>query len=171
MTAARDVARRLVHPWLTLALRLSAGAVLIYASYDKLLDPQAFADAVDDYRILPLALVNLAAVVLPWVELVTGLCLLTGLGAPGAGLVTAALTAVYTGALTSALLRGLAIGCGCFAGGGESLLSWSDVWLRLALLAVGVQITVAARFVEWPLSALNRPARRGPRTAGLTPDA
>ncbi len=125
----------------------------------------------DDYRILPLALVNLTAVVLPWVELVTGLCLLTGLGAPGAGLVTAALAAVYCGALSSALLRGFEIGCGCSPGSGEALLSWSDLWLRLALLAAGAQIAVAARFVEWPLSALSRPAKRGPRTTGLTPDS
>ena len=165
------MARYLVDPRLTLALRLSAGAVLIYASYDKLLGAQAFADAVDDYRILPLALVNLTAVVLPWVELVTGLCLIAGLGTPGAGLVTTALAAVYCGALTSALLRGLDIGCGCFGGGGDALLAWSDLWLRLALLAAGVQIAVAARFVDQPLAALSRRARRGPRATSPTPDA
>jgi putative oxidoreductase len=171
VSAARHVARRLVGPRLTLALRLTAGAVLIYASYDKLLAAQAFADAVDDYRILPLALVNLTAVALPWVELVTGLCLIAGLATPGAGLVTAALAAVYCGALTSALLRGLEIGCGCFAGGEEPLLTWPDLWLRLALLAAGAQIALAARLIDWPLAALLRPARRGPRATGPTPDA
>ncbi len=171
MSVARRAASRLVDPRLTLALRLSAGALLIYASYDKLLGAQAFADAVDDYRILPLALVNLTAVALPWVELVTGLCLIAGLATPGAGLVTAALAAVYCGALTSALLRGLEIGCGCFAAGEGALLTWSDLWLRLALLAAGVQVAAAARFIDRPLAALGGPAGRAPRAAGPPPDA
>lgn len=171
MTVAAGVKRILADPTLTLALRLSAGAVLVYASYDKLLGAQAFADAVDDYRILPLALVNLTAVALPWVELVTGLCLILGLGTPGAGLVTAALGAVYAAALTSALLRGLVIGCGCFGVEGDAPLAWSDLWLRLALLAAGVQIAVAARFVEWPLAALSRRATRWGRATRPTPDA
>jgi len=169
VSAARRVARRLVDPRLTLALRLTAGAVLIYASYDKLLAAQAFADAVDDYRILPLALVNLTAVALPWVELVTGLCLIAGLGTPGAGLVTAALAAVYCGALTSALLRGLEIGCGCFAAGEGALLTWSDLWLRLALLAAGLQVLATARFLDWPLAALSSRASRSRRATGPTP--
>ena len=171
MSAGRDITRRLLDSRLTLALRLAAGVLLIYASYDKLLDPQPFADAVDDYRILPLALVDFTAVVLPWVELVAGLCLITGLGTPGAGLVAAVLAAVYTGALVSALLRGLEIGCGCFAADTGAQLGWSDLWLRLALLAAGVQIAVAARVIDWPLSALRGPARRRRRATGPTPGA
>ena len=171
MSAGRGIARRFSDRRLTLALRLAAGVLLVYASYDKLLDPQPFADAVDDYRILPLALVNLTAVVLPWVELVAGLCLIAGLGTPGAGLVTAVLAAVYTGALSSALLRGLEIGCGCFAAGAGDPLTWSDLWLRLALFAAGVQIAVAARVVDWPLAALSGPARRRRRAADPTPGA
>jgi uncharacterized membrane protein YphA (DoxX/SURF4 family) len=171
VSAERGIAHRLVDPRLGLALRLAAGVLLIYASYDKLLGPQPFADAVDDYRILPLALVDLTAVVLPWVELVTGLCLIAGLGTSGAGLVTAVLAAVYTGALGSALVRGLEIGCGCFATGAGASLSWSDLWLRLALLAAGVQIAVAARHIDWPLAALSRRARRRRRATGPTPDA
>ena len=145
--------------------------MLIYASHDRLLDPQPFADAIDDYRILPLPLVDLTAIVLPWVELVTGLCLVAGLGTPGAGLFTAVLAAVYVGALSSALLRGLEIGCGCFSGGGDQVLAWSDLWLRVALLAAGVQIAGAARFLDWPLAALTPPAMRVRRATGPTRDA
>jgi len=156
---------------IALVLRFAAGAVLVYASRDKLFDPQPFADAIDDYRVLPLALVNLSAIVVPWVELITGLCLIVGLWAPGAGLVTAALAAVYTGALTSALLRGLEIGCGCFAGKGEAPLSFTDLGLRIALFAAGLQIAAAARFVDWPLSTLNRSATRRRRATPTTPGA
>jgi uncharacterized membrane protein YphA (DoxX/SURF4 family) len=156
---------------IALVMRLAAGAVLIYASRDKLLDPQPFADAIDDYRVLPLALVNLSAIVVPWVELITGLCLIVGLWAPGAGLVTAALAAVYTGALASALLRGLEISCGCFGSSGEAPLSFSDLGLRIALLGAGLQIAAAARFVDWPLSLFSRSPTRRRRVTQDPPDA
>jgi hypothetical protein len=138
--------------------------VLLYASYDKLLAPQPFADAIDNYRMLPFALVNLTAIVLPWVELVTGICLLLGVATAGAGVLTAAMAAVFTGALASALARGLEIGCGCF-GGASSTVAWHDIWLRLALFAFGVQIAWAARLVDWPLSLLSR-SSRGRRATG-----
>jgi putative oxidoreductase len=171
VSAEGRLARVLADPRLTLAFRLAAGALLIYASYDKLLDPQPFADAIDDYRILPLALVHLTAVTLPWVELVAGFCLIAGLATSGAGLVTAALAVVYAGALSSALVRGLEIGCGCFAAGSNAPLTWSDLWLRLALLAAGVQIAVTAHAIDWPLCTLNRAARRRLRARGPTPGA
>jgi uncharacterized membrane protein YphA (DoxX/SURF4 family) len=156
--------RALADPRLTLTLRVLAGALLLYASYKKLFDPQPFADAIDNYRILPLALVNITAIVLPWVEFVTGICLLLGLATTGAGVVTAAMAAVFTGALTSALTRGLAIDCGCF-GGSSAVLAWHDLWLRLALLAFGAQIAWGASLVDWPLTLL-RPSSRGRRATG-----
>ena len=168
MNVGGDIGRGLVDRRIAHVLRFAAGALLIVASYDKLLDPQPFADAVDAYRILPLALVNLAAVALPWVELVTGVCLLLGLGTPGAGLVTAALAAVYTVAVTAALLRGLDIGCGCFGRWDAATLSWSDLWLRLALLAAGVQIALAARLLEWPAASLRSRAMRHRRATRPT---
>jgi uncharacterized membrane protein YphA (DoxX/SURF4 family) len=154
-----------------LALRLIAGAILIYASYDKLFDAQSLADAIDDYRILPLALVDLSAIILPWVELVTGLCLIVGVGTTGAGLVTAALAAVYTGAMSSALLRGLEIGCGCFGGESGAPLSWPGLWLRMGLFAAGVQIAVATRALDWPAAALSSRATRSRHARGPTPGA
>jgi uncharacterized membrane protein YphA (DoxX/SURF4 family) len=157
-------ARVLADPRLTFALRVLAGVLLVYASHAKLFDPQPFADAVDDYRILPLALVDFTAIVLPWIEFVTGICLLLGLATAGAGLVTAAMAVVFTGALASALARGLEIGCGCFAGA-SSTVSWHDLWLRLVLLAFGIQIARRGNLVDWPASLL-RPSSRGRRARG-----
>ncbi len=154
---------------LTLALRLVVGTLFVYASYDRVLDPQPLADAIDDYRVLPLALVNLAALTLPWVEMLTGLCLLGGLGVPGAGAVASGLAAIYSIAIASVLVRGLDVGCGCF--GGDAPLAWDDLWLRLGVLAAGCQIALTAPNVDWPLTAITRRASRrrgarGPRPAG-----
>ena len=52
---------------------------------------------------------------LPWLELLLGLYLLVGLFTQISAAVALTLLAVFTAALTSALLRGLPLeGCGCF---------------------------------------------------------
>ena len=45
--------------------RIVLGAVFIAASYNKILDPEAFAVAIFRYQILPGVLINLAALALP----------------------------------------------------------------------------------------------------------
>ncbi len=114
--------------------------------------------------------VNVVALTLPWVELLTGLCLVLGIGTPGAGLVASALAGTYMIAMASALGRGLDIGCGCFGAAGE-VLAWHDLWLRAAICLAGVQIAASARLVDWPLGALRPPASDRPAARGPTPTA
>jgi len=64
--------------WLILIARLFLGRVFIYASVDKIFHPDDIARAVYNYQILPDGLINLTALVLPWLELLLGICLLTG---------------------------------------------------------------------------------------------
>jgi uncharacterized membrane protein YphA (DoxX/SURF4 family) len=94
--------------------RLFLGGIFVYASYDKILHPLPFAEIVYNYQILPGVLVNLAALVLPWTELLVGLCLILGLWLPGAVLVCNLLVLVFFGTLIFNLARGLDIDCGCF---------------------------------------------------------
>jgi len=110
---------------LALAARLVLGGVFIYASLDKILHPAAFAQAVFNYQILPAQLVNLMALVLPWVELIIGLLLLSGIWLPGAVLGVNLLMVIFLSALVFNTARGLNISCGCFSTGTTSSgLSW-----------------------------------------------
>ncbi|MFO8048397.1 MAG: MauE/DoxX family redox-associated membrane protein [Desulfosudaceae bacterium] len=95
--------------------RVIMGAVFLYASYDKILHPGAFAEAVYNYQILPDAAVNAVALVLPWIELVIGLCLVAGVWLPGSVLLAVLLMTVFTAALVFNRIRGLDIHCGCFS--------------------------------------------------------
>ena len=63
---------------ITLALRLVLGGIFIYASLDKIVHPRAFAEIIYNYQILPGSLINLSAVILPWLELFLGLLLISG---------------------------------------------------------------------------------------------
>lgn len=94
--------------------RIVLGITFVYASIHKILDPAAFAAAVYNYQILPGSLVNLTALVLPWLELIAGAMLILNVWMPGAVTVVTGLLAVFSGALVFNMARGLDIGCGCF---------------------------------------------------------
>ena len=98
----------------SLGARTILGIVFIYASIDKVLHPEAFARAVYNYQILPDFLINLAAIILPWLELILGLFLIIGLFREGSACVASLLLVVFFGAIVFNLARGLDIHCGCF---------------------------------------------------------
>ena len=102
---------------LALCARLILGAVFIYASIDKILHPAAFAKAIYNYQILPDTLINLTAVMLPWLELILGLFLIIGLFREGTACMVTVLMLVFLGAMIFNLARGLDIHCGCFSAG------------------------------------------------------
>ena len=98
-----------------LAARLILGGVFVFASIDKILHPAAFAEAVYNYQILPDNLINLTAIVLPWLELVLGSLLIIGVWLPGSVLVSNLLLLTFIGVLIYNTSRGLDIHCGCFS--------------------------------------------------------
>ena len=65
-------------------MRLLLGGIFVWASIYKILDPTAFAGVINNYQLLPDALINGFAVTLPWLELVLGVFLIFGLWLPGA---------------------------------------------------------------------------------------
>ena len=98
-----------------LCSRLILGAVFIYASIDKIFHPAAFAKAIYNYQILPDFLINLTAIVLPWLELVLGILLIVGLFREGSVCIVTSLLLVFFGMMVFNLARGLDIYCGCFS--------------------------------------------------------
>jgi uncharacterized membrane protein YphA (DoxX/SURF4 family) len=121
--------------------RLLLGGVFAYASLDKILHPYEFAEVVYNYQILPDGLVNLTAILLPWVELCVGLFLILGFFLRGAVFTCNMLLALFFVALAFNLARGLDIECGCFtasaapsSGGSMMLYLLRDAFL----LAMGL---------------------------------
>ena len=98
-----------------LVARLILGGVFIYASMDKIIHPAAFAEAVFNYQILPSQLINLTALILPWLELIMGVMLLSGIWTSGAVLGVNLLMITFLGALIFNAARGMNISCGCFS--------------------------------------------------------
>jgi putative oxidoreductase len=113
--AHRSTLRRAIaHPAFVIFLRLFLGGILLYAGGVKLIDMSGMADAIEKYRILPRFLVNIAAIVMPAVEVVSGACLIAGVWMDGALLIVTGLFVLFIAAVESAILRELNIECGCF---------------------------------------------------------
>lgn len=95
--------------------RLILGVIFVYASYDKILHPKAFAEVIYNYQILPDGFINVTAIFLPWLEMLMGIFLITGFWMPGTVIWCNTLLVVYIGALCFNLARGLDVDCGCFS--------------------------------------------------------
>ena len=128
------------HALLALAARLYLGAIFVLASWHKIADPGAFAVDIATYQILPLALINPMAIVLPWVEMAAGLMLIAGFRTRAAALLVGGMMLMFTVAIAVAVGKGLDMSCGCFAsqGASEDPISWRTIvrdagWLCLAL--------------------------------------
>ena len=99
---------------LGIVARIALGAIFLIAAWGKIVDPAALAKIIHNYRILPDIFINLAALILPWVEVVLGVCLVTGFASRGASLLVTLLLVVFIAAMTYAYLKGYNTQCGCF---------------------------------------------------------
>jgi uncharacterized membrane protein YphA (DoxX/SURF4 family) len=138
------------HDVLLLVLSLLVGGVFVYASLDKIAHPTEFGRIVYHYRLVgpsryvgPLP-ANLLAVTLPWVEVVTGLCLVTSFWRREAAILAAALLLVFVVAVGFALAQGIDIeNCGCFTVTGAGRAAGAR------LIAGDLLLLAAAAYVAW----------------------
>lgn len=95
-------------------LRIVLGFVFIFASIDKIINPQAFSDLIDNYHVTPMEINNIAALIIPFLEIVIGLCLIFGVFIEGAAAISILLLIWFIVILSQALVRGIDLHCGCF---------------------------------------------------------
>jgi len=101
-------------PWLAIRVQLALGVFFVAAALPKIVDPPSFAHMVYNYRIMPGGVVNLMALVMPWIELLCGLALILGIWQGTARSIIGALLITFVLAIAINLARGNAIDCGCF---------------------------------------------------------
>jgi putative oxidoreductase len=136
------------HPYVAFVFRLALGAVFLWAGVSKAADPHLFGLEIARYRMVPQELINLMAILLPWIEIVAGLALVVGVWPRASALVCAGLMLMFIGALVSALKRGLDIECGCFgAGASASHISQATLWRDALWLFWALHVTLYDRGV------------------------
>ena len=133
-----------IHRYIACALRLYIAFVFISACLHKIANPYAFAVDIATYQFLPLIFINLLAIVLPYVELGSGVMLAIGYKPRAAALMTSGMMVMFMIALTFALVNDLNISCGCFASGAAAAsdpispltMLRDSIWLLMSLYIV-----------------------------------
>ncbi len=142
---------------LLLAFRVVLAAVFIYAALQKVGKPLLFADEIGMYGIVgPGSLLYLIAIVLPWIEMLCGLALFTGIFIRGAALILAAMNLVFivvisyrtVGIMTAdgTPLRQIYFDCGCGFG---PTYAWKKLIgdTLLLVFSVAVLFSPSYRFI------------------------
>ena len=117
------VKRILLHPSMIWSCRLFVAAVLLYAAVQKIWMPLEFARLIKEYHLLPDQILNLVAVILPWIEMICGLCFLSGLWLMGAAALLSGMNIIFMSAIayrawlimskTGVDFFNLSFDCGC----------------------------------------------------------
>lgn len=123
--------------YLSLIFRYAVGIYFIYYSLSKIQFPAQFADNVANYRLMPYWTINSIAVILPWLELITGLFLLLGLYTRAAATFIALMLVSFNIAIGINVVVGAPITCGCTDTVGEPVSWWKVTkntgWLLITL--------------------------------------
>ena len=139
----------LSNKYLLIAFRIIVGGVFVYASLNKLMNQEEFAKAIYNYKFLPSALINIFAIVLPYVELIAGLFLIAGIYVRGSSFLILLMLIIFIIALAQAYLRGLDINCACFSL--ENPEQKSDIFTRIIedilLLAATIIIYIKSKTI------------------------
>ncbi len=120
--------------WIQSVLRCAIGGVFIYASIDKTIHPDRLAEIIIGYQILPISLVNISAIWLPYLEFLVGVLCLSGIWLRASSFLLTGLSILYLGAIFYTLSRGIPLVCGCFSVNSQSFKTWGSLWQESLLL-------------------------------------
>lgn len=99
---------------------IGVGIAFLWAGVVKLLDPPAFLSAILTYEVFSYKLSAVASLVVPYLEVCIGICLVFRVLKGGARLLATGLLLVFIALLTQAAVRGLDVDCGCFGSSATS---------------------------------------------------
>ncbi|MDB6138925.1 MAG: hypothetical protein JWO94_1997 [Verrucomicrobiaceae bacterium] len=131
---------KVMQTWFRRLAALFFGGVFVYAGVLKLRDPLLFQKDIESFDLLGDPWTAMIADFLPWMELLAGLAVITGLRRSGGLLLLNLSLVVFLGAVGSAWQRGLNIDCGCF-GGAAVTPGYLELCIRDGLLlALGLAL-------------------------------
>jgi uncharacterized membrane protein YphA (DoxX/SURF4 family) len=114
------------HKYLLLIFRLIVGGAFFAAGLLKVGDPLEFAQNIKNFRAVSYELSFLAALILPWVEILCGALLITGILRQPSALLVSGLLVGFIILVGVTIARGIDTDCGCFGS-----LSHKADWLLL----------------------------------------
>lgn len=142
MTALASIMRS---PLLVRSCRVLVGLIMLAAALSKIGDAGSFARQIGHYDVVPIGLIHLLAITLPWVELLAGLALVLGVHARSGAWLALAMVVVFTVMVAQAMARGLDIECGCFGTADATKVGTGKLIESFAIMATGVVASLRRR--------------------------
>lgn len=127
------------HRYLAALFRLYIAGLFLYAGLYKINYTAEFAESIASYRMVPFWGVNLLAIVMPWIELLCGILLITGIRSKTAAVIIGGMLIMFTLGVLVNLVRQSPISCGCFSTVGDTI-SWRTFFRDLAWIIMTVHI-------------------------------
>jgi uncharacterized membrane protein YphA (DoxX/SURF4 family) len=135
----RFLKRIVTSPYVALILRVYVGYSFLSASVGKIPRPAQFAEATAAYQLIPYWFVNTGAIVLPWIEFVTGLFLVIGLRTKAAATLIGLMLMMFAVMGLANMYWGSSITCGCYDTVGEPI-GWKHLGEQMMLLLFTMQV-------------------------------
>ena len=143
----------------SVAARVFLGCIFLAAGVSKILDIHGFREAVKQFDLVPPAAVRSTARLVPWLEVVSGALLISGVGVVVGASLGALLLLTFCLALLGNLLQGhTEVDCRCF-GRRTAGIGWSNLVVNLILLGLALGIIVRPESA-WPFQEQIHEARR-----------
>jgi putative oxidoreductase len=144
--------------YLALVLRVCVGGFFVYASMSKIPYPAQFAEAVANYSLVPYWALNLGAVILPWLELLSGLFLIIGFMSRASAIIIGLMLIMFDAMVLINMYWGAPITCGCYDTVGEPI-GWRKIIENAIMLIFTIQIYYFDRLLIFRRGGLTDPAR------------
>ena len=128
--------------WIELAARWILGLTFVYSAIPKILSPDDFARIVYGYDLFPHVLINLIAIIIPFLQLAAGLALIAGFYPRSAAIIINVMLLAFTAALMINIIRGHEFDCGCFPTAQSKSTSSSEITLvrDIIYFVLGLQV-------------------------------
>lgn len=108
---------QIYRPLFFLLVRFFIGGFFLYTGFSKFFFISGFADDIYNYRIFPEFIIGISAVFMPFFEIILGVFLIMGIWLKETSLLVLMSLFAFIVMISSALIRGMDISCGCFGYG------------------------------------------------------
>lgn len=127
--------RVLAHPATQWTCRIVIAGLFLTAAYGKIIEPHEFATTVRNFEIGPRALTHLPAIIMPWLETLAALAILSGVWRRAGVWWITLMLAFFTLSFFWVLSQGISVDCGCFGKSGD--VAAGEFWLKTVASKVG----------------------------------
>ncbi|MBK7106745.1 MAG: DoxX family membrane protein [Ignavibacteriae bacterium] len=130
--------KEIIIKYLIALTRIYLALFFILSGLAKINNLEIFANSIENYRLFPTQIINVLAITIPWIEVITGGLLLLGFFIKENALIIASLLLVFTLAVISAVARNLDIDCGCQGTIDGQKVGMLKIVENISLLIVGI---------------------------------